>query len=361
MRTPCQKSRKVPLGGAGNLPASRRPMRARCPRPTGGFTLIELLVVVGILVILLSILLPAIAKVKQSGYIASTTAELKGISSACDGYQAVFGGYPGVFAEADVASSHTASGNCLSGTQNLVISLMGQISTGTANVTINGSGACVITPPPSGGVVDLASGLGGGQYKQYAAFFAPKATDLTTAVTITPGANMTTKPYTLTTTTGATPVLSTLVDRFPDALPILYYRKTPNVDNPVFWNKPPVSASVPAAAFYRDCNMEYTDSTLVKAPSGGGFNETSTTGYGGLDGGSYTYGATTTPWPITSTYNVFGRLVSNTTSWVGGVFSNATATPVGGYVLMAAGPSRVYGNTNNNPLPSDTIVMTGGQ
>ena len=50
----------------------------------GGFTMIELLVVIGIIVVLVAILIPAVAKVRIAARTAETTSELKDLAAAIE-------------------------------------------------------------------------------------------------------------------------------------------------------------------------------------------------------------------------------------------------------------------------------------
>jgi prepilin-type N-terminal cleavage/methylation domain-containing protein len=60
-----------------------------------GFTLVELLVVMGIIVILISILIPAVAKVRGKAQDAATRAWMAQLGQAIDQYNADFRSYPG--------------------------------------------------------------------------------------------------------------------------------------------------------------------------------------------------------------------------------------------------------------------------
>ncbi len=66
-------------------------------RPTGrsaGFTLAELIVVIGIILLLMAILLPAVNRVYSSGERAAQRASLNSIATALETYQSDFGDYP---------------------------------------------------------------------------------------------------------------------------------------------------------------------------------------------------------------------------------------------------------------------------
>jgi prepilin-type N-terminal cleavage/methylation domain-containing protein len=61
----------------------------------GGFTLVELLVVIGIIVILVSILVPVVGRVKSLSQATATQAQIASIAAACERYYADFKAYPG--------------------------------------------------------------------------------------------------------------------------------------------------------------------------------------------------------------------------------------------------------------------------
>ena len=56
------------------------------------FTLIELLVVIGIIVLLISILIPVVGKVREKAQVASVQAQINSIDSAIQAYSIAFGG-----------------------------------------------------------------------------------------------------------------------------------------------------------------------------------------------------------------------------------------------------------------------------
>ena len=60
-----------------------------------GFTLVEMLTVIGIIVLLVSILLPVVSAVRQKGHVADTQAMLARIATGIESYYSDFKAYPG--------------------------------------------------------------------------------------------------------------------------------------------------------------------------------------------------------------------------------------------------------------------------
>src|SRR5690348_17054988 len=67
---------------------------ARNSRSHNGFTLVEILVTIGIIVVLLSILIPGIAAMNRAATKKAVQADLQTIATALDAYKSDFGDYP---------------------------------------------------------------------------------------------------------------------------------------------------------------------------------------------------------------------------------------------------------------------------
>lgn len=93
--------------------------------PRRAFTLVEVLVVIGIIVLLLGLLLPAIAAVRAAADNSKTEGIISEFSKACEQFQLEHGFPPGLVPDAALAQQAAGGAPELSSTENALLHLMG--------------------------------------------------------------------------------------------------------------------------------------------------------------------------------------------------------------------------------------------
>jgi prepilin-type N-terminal cleavage/methylation domain-containing protein len=291
--------------------------------PRRGFTLIELLVVIGIIVLLIGILLPALGLARQRARASQTQALISHLGAGIDTYFTRFHAYPGPIS----GTQTTANGGKLSGTQNMMLGLSyGFATSGGTGPTFPWGGGAALSSQ-AGGPKDYASMKPDGNYEQLGAFFEP-------------GANQVFDFTSNQTLAGNTFKLPVVVDAFTDGLPILYYRRTVGSEAAVRLQGNQYNPMDPnPGGYYFGENSEYTNPAGSKLTATSGTPCPQNTGVGTK---SYSFVA-----------GDLNKLVSNDGS--------ATGKVHGGYVLISAGVDRAYGTaTVNGVAQSDDFVQVGG-
>lgn len=336
------------------------------------FTLVELLVVIGIIAVLVGILVPVVGRVRRSGYIASSKNFINQLDGAIQRYYGDFKAYPGPFSnnqirqngfipgpafnsltrESPAAAGYETSvpdDTKVTGAENLVLGLLGGLRVGgtAGNYTLIydpsavGSGPSSLNPAnvrrytPYIDAVNLSwqnfNGLKTGKYGDDAA------------------------PLTSATAGGADDtIIPEFVDNFPDGMPILYARAriganrasttgTPtDADNGIIGtNKSPTNQ------YDLDQFIGYTSVNIGtgRASEDDYFNNNTNIGkpnpsYHGLK----TVNTSATAIPGTGYFYPFDAYAYFQNDPKSNV---KTARQKDGYVLISAGPDRIYGTRDD--------------
>ena len=305
-----------------------------------GFTLIEILVVVAILVILMGILVPTLGRARLQGYVTKTKSFMGAMQSSITAYYSDFGAYPGPIKEMDSTGSSDVAhyGATFTGNQNLLLGLglrWAPQSDPTTMVPVQPQFSSLppVTVPVGTKTIYTDTSLGKPCYDNGTGRSLTSYYVFTSADVYTPQ---------FTNTFGGTPgtVLApvpVIADKFPDGMPILYYRKMPSVDQPNL----SINAASPAA-FYFESNLAFTPESAI--------NLWITTTSGTLN--QISSGAAPGPARIVNRTTFGPMLIAPS----GPAYPNGY--PLGGFVLISAGIDRIYGPTSTGAL--DDIVVSGG-
>ena len=216
------------------------------------FTTIELLVVIGIIVALIGILIPVVGKVRESAKATDTAAWIQQLSGAIESYHTDFRAYPGPLTNDEIRnnayamitfaaapgfanSTGTNGRNKITMSENLVLGLLGGLEVDNTGI-IQYNPAIVGAGPRS---------LNPGNPKRYEPYVEPK--QLSWQDIGSGNARVKTGAFFDDATIGSNPgdpegaddsIIPEFVDRYGDALPILYLRaKVGSQRNPMSTNK----------------------------------------------------------------------------------------------------------------------------
>jgi prepilin-type N-terminal cleavage/methylation domain-containing protein len=309
-------------------------------RRRAGFTMVEMLIVIGIILILVSILLPVVARIRIQVRVAQTQQEMSKIAGAIDQYYLEFNhAYPGPFSNVNVTPSNSAisitnvnGGNVNpTSTENMVLGLCGGLEIASNNLQYNSN--------------DIQSGLGPLNLNPNIA----KQTRHATFIDATPSKEMPDLPWDGTPGNGTQGLSDSNIPEFMDkfnaynggfARPILYLRA--RIGNPT--NAGTTTAQV-CGADNTTAQYNYSHLYPYAGPndffqfpgSGSTFGTTDATLANSSVAPYYVQGTSATNNPAFTTWDTYLANPNQYTSPRG----------VNAYILISAGPDGVFGTTDD--------------
>lgn len=211
-----------------------QPRRRRWP--LAGFTLVELLVAIAIIGVLVTLLIPTVGRIRRAAQVADTQALIAKLQNAIERYNQDFGAYPGPLPDSFVGSRGPSAVLRVAGTASPPITQTTPASvtvgvptnpnvqqftsiTGAENLVLGLLGGLVYNPSPvNPGVEFDPARVGKGPLSLNPANLRP-ATAYIEATNLSPGLYVYNDVY-----PANDSIIPEFVDRFPDAMPILYFR-----------------------------------------------------------------------------------------------------------------------------------------
>ena len=299
-----------------------------------GFTLVELLVVLFVIIILMSILIPAIAGIRKRGYEVRTRSMVQKIASACQVYMTEWHSAPGILPEAQLYGGQGGpAGVRVTSTENLTLSLLGGLSGSAGNYTYTSS------PLTTNGALSLNPS----DPKRYNAYIDYVASEMDW---VNGSGNYTAQFPPPQAVTGAEDsVIPEFLDGYPDPKPIIYMRAHVGGSAVIDDQTSDLGFQQGGTPQYHMEDVTTYSGNAIDPPQPGTPFALSFTSpsYGGMPDSKH----------FLSWYEVF-RNDGMTQMDSGGIaVSGTTEVPKGkdGFILIAAGSSRIW-------LGHDAIIVT---
>lgn len=364
----------MPRITAPTSPAPRTTPRAS-PSPRA-FTLVELLVVVGLIAVLVGLLIPVVGRVRRAGYAASTQALVAKLQASIERYYQDFNAYPGTLPDSAVPGasgpyvgtdfpssgfaistlptgfnvSFPAANNfpattpnsdtslnaggyqSITGTNNLVLALLGGLYYDTSGVGLRvkydpslvGKGPASLNPatlktyPPYADLTDvLWSNYGGSKNGHFQYEGSVDASD--------------------------SPIPS-FVDKYPDPLPLLYLRARPGATRVAWYSLDTSAANLASPGQYDLAHViGYTTTPMGGAAQLKAAGRSNTTpGRHGL-----TFIDTNGTYDTKPTSPKVYYYPYEFSTYVQQPGSNGAVRSKDGFLLISAGPDRIYGTDDD--------------